>query len=485
MHTIIPAPRSFQPEQGQFSFRPETAITAPENLRPLADFLAALLRPATGLPFPIQQEAAHAINLVLGGDEAALGKEGYRLEVREAGVKLTAARPAGIFYGIQTLRQLLPAALETRTSQAGPWTLEACTILDAPRFVWRGVMFDVARHFFPAEEIKRLIDQIALYKFNVLHLHLTDDQGWRLEIKSWPRLAEVGGASATRGDPGGYYTQETYAELVRYAAERFITVVPEVDMPSHTQAALAACPELKGISKYAGPYTGTEVGFCTLNIGEEITYRFIEDVFGELAALTPGPYLHIGGDEAHSTTEADYRYFIERAQQIVRQTGKQIIAWEEAAKGRLLPDTIVQYWWQEELGRAAAASGNRLILSPARQVYLDIKYHAATPLGQDWTQKYIEVQDAYAWDPAAALAGVGEDSILGVEAPLWTETIATASEADFMFFPRLCAAAEVGWTPPENRTWENFRRRLAAHGPRLDVLGVNFYRSPQIPWQES
>lgn len=480
MHTLLPAPLSLRPAAGQVRLHAQTSFCAPDDLRPLAERLAAPLRAATGLPLPLQKEADHAICLTLAEDDVALGGEGYRLEVRAETIKLTAARPAGLFYGLQTLRQWLPPA-----PPPVPPTIGACTLLDAPRFPWRGVMLDVARHFFPLEAVKRLIDQIALYKFNRLHLHLTDDQGWRLEIKSWPQLAEVGGSSATRGDPGGYYTQEEYAELVRYAAERFITVVPEIDMPSHTQAAIAACPELKGLSKYSGLYTGTEVGFCSLNINEEITYRFIEDVFGELAALTPGPYLHIGGDEAHSTPEADYQYFIEHAQDIVRQTGKQIIAWEEAAKGRLLPDTIAQYWWQADLARRAAARGNRLIMSPATQVYLDIKYNASTPLGQDWTQKYIEVQDAYDWDPAAILEGVDETSILGVEAPLWTETVAAVQEADFMFFPRLCAVAEVGWTPQASRAWEDFRRRLAAHGPRLEALGVNFYRSPHIPWQES
>ncbi|MEZ0396026.1 MAG: beta-N-acetylhexosaminidase [Anaerolineales bacterium] len=480
MHTLIPAPLSFRSEAGQFTLRPATSIHAPDDLRSLADYLAAHLRAITGWPFPFRADQTNAIRLELSGQDSTLGDEGYRLEVRQDGVRLTAARPAGLFYAIQTLRQLLPPAPSPES-----WTIDACTILDVPRFPWRGAMLDVARHFFTVEQVRRLIDQIALYKFNILHLHLTDDQGWRLEIKSWPKLAEVGGSSATRGDPGGYYTQEEYAEIVRYAAERFITLVPEIDMPSHTQAALAACPELKGVSKYTGLYTGTEVGFCSLNIHQAITYRFIEDVFGELADLTPGPYLHIGGDEAHSTPEADYRAFIERAQQIVRQTGKQIVAWEEAAKGPLLTDSLVQYWLQADLARRAAASGNRLIMSPATQVYLDIKYNASTSLGQDWTQKYIEVQDAYDWNPAAMLEGVNESSILGVEAPLWTETILTVEEADFMFFPRLCAVAEVGWTPQESRAWEDFRHRLATHGPRLEALGVHFYRSPQIPWHKS
>jgi hexosaminidase len=483
MHTLIPAPLSFQPKAGRFVIQPDTVIAASADLHPLAELLSTVLHPILGWRLPITQESKdNAIRLELAGDDPNLGDEGYRLEVGEGAIHLAAQKPAGLFYAIQTLRQLLPLPRKTRTRQADLRTIAACAVRDAPRFAWRGVMLDVARHFFTVEEVERLIDLISLYKFNVLHLHLTDDQGWRLEIKSWPKLTEIGGSTATRGDAGGYYTQEAYREIVRYAAGRFITVVPEVDMPSHTQAAIASYPELQGLSKYPGLYTGTEVGFCTLNIREEITYRFIEDVLGELAALTPGPYLHLGGDEAHSTPEADYQSFIERVQQIIRQKGKIPIGWEEIGKATLLPETIVQYWLQKTWAQKAAQNGNRLIVSPAMNVYLDIKYDPSTPLGQDWTQKYIEVQDAYEWNPAAALDGVSETSLLGVEAPLWTETIARREEMDFMFFPRLCAVAEVAWTPQSERAWADFRLRLAAYGPRLEALGVNFHRSPQIPW---
>jgi hexosaminidase len=345
------------------------------------------------------------------------------------------------------------------------------------------MMLDVARHFFTVEEVRRLIDQMAFYKLNVLHLHLTDDQGWRLMIESWPRLAEHGGSTAANGDRGGYYSRNDYRGLITYAAERHVMIVPEVDMPGHTHAALASYPELKGTTKMSGLYTGTEVGFSSFDIHEEITYRFLEQVIAEMAALTPGPYFHIGGDEAHSTPDAEYVYFVERVQAIVREAGKACVGWEEVAKGKLLPDTVVQYWWQKEWARQAAQAGNKLVMSPAARAYIDIKYDAGTRLGQDWTRNYIEVRDGYDWDPATMLDGAPEESILGVEAPLWTETIVTQDDLDFMTFPRLPGYAEIGWTPQAGRSWDDYRLRLAAHGPRMEAMGIQFYRSPQVGWE--
>ncbi len=298
-------------------------------------------------------------------------------------------------------------------------------ISDEPRFAWRGAMLDVARHFFSVDEVKRFIDLAALYKINVLHLHLTDDQGWRIAIDSWPDLTAVGAGTEVGSGRGGFYTRADYAEIVDYAGARFMTVVPEIDVPGHTNAALASYAELNCDGRASVPFTGTEVGFSALCLDKPVTYEFLEDVFGELAAMTPGPYLHIGGDEAQTVADEEYASFTERVQKIVATTGKQSVGWQELATGALETGTVVQYWnTGEGPARAVEAveKGARIVLSPADRVYLDMKYDADTALGYDWAG-YVEVEDAYDWDPATLIAGVSEADVLGVEAPLWTETL--------------------------------------------------------------
>jgi hexosaminidase len=403
-----------------------------------------------------------------------LGPEGYRLEVRDGRARIEADGDAGHFYAEQTLRAL---------SAGG--SAPDVAIADRPRFAWRGAMLDVARHFFGVEDVCRLIDHLAAYKLNVLHLHLSDDQGWRIAIDRWPRLTEHGGRGAVGGDPGGFYTQDDYRTIVRYAAERFVTVVPEIDTPGHTHAALCAYPELADGHESA-PYAGVEVGFSTLDVHADLTYRFLGEVFAEVAALTPGAYLHIGGDEAHSTSADDYLAFMARVQPLVAAQRKTLIGWEEIASAPLQTGSVVQYWNTasergHDLARAAVAQGARLIMSPADRVYLDMKYDAATPFGQEWAG-HVEVRDSYDWDPATLVDAVGEDAILGVEAPVWTETLRTFRDVETMLFPRLCAVAEVAWTPQERRDWDDFRVRLAAQAPRWEAAGVAYTRSPQIDW---
>jgi hexosaminidase len=404
------------------------------------------------------------------GPEDELGPEGYRLEVRRGEVGVEAETDAGRFYASQTLRRLGGVDV---------------SIADRPRFAWRGAMLDVARHFFGVEDVCRVIDHLAAYRLNVLHLHLSDDQGWRLAIEAWPRLAEHGGRTAVGGGEGGFYTQDDYRAIVAYAAERFVTVVPEIDTPGHVQAALASYPELGGRER-AELYGGTEVGFSSLDVHSDRTYRFLDDVFGELAALTPGAFLHVGGDEAHSTSDADYLTFMARVQPLVAARGKRLVGWEEIASAPLLDGAVVQFWNTRnprghDLARAAAAQGAQLIMSPADRVYLDMKYDRGTPLGLDWAG-FVDVRDSYEWDPATLVSGVGEEAILGVEAPLWTETVTTLRDIETMLLPRLCAVAEVAWSPVGSRNWEDFRGRLAAEGPRWDAAGVAYHRSPQIPW---
>jgi hexosaminidase len=411
-------------------------------------------------------------------------KEGYDLTIAPDRVTLRAATPAGLFYGIQTLRHLLPPAAEYEAihfAEPRPAVLPAARIVDRPRFAWRGAMLDVARHFFTVNDVKRFIDLLALHKINRLHLHLTDDQGWRIEIRSWPELARRGGSTRVGGGPGGYYTQEQYAELVAYAAERFITIVPEIDLPGHTNAAISAYGELSESGKPSAPYTGIEVGFIALSVDDDVTDRFVDDVVRELAALTPGPYIHIGGDEVETLTAEQYRSFIARAQEIVHAHGKQVIGWDEVATAPLLPSTIVQHW-RPDAQREELARMPRLILSPADRVYLDMKYDDATALGFNWAGN-IPIRRAYDWDPAALIPDAAASAILGVEAPLWSETLATMRDIEFMAFPRLAAVADLAWAPASKHDWDAFKIRLAAQAPRWTALGINFHRAPEVQWK--
>jgi len=382
------------------------------------------------------------------------------------------------------LRQLLPAQADSTTVQPGPWLVPGGQIVDHPRFAYRGAMLDVARHFFPVAAVKTYIDQISLYKANHLHLHLSDDQGWRIAIDSWPRLTTVGGASAVGGGAGGFYTKADYTDIVNYAAIRHVTIVPEIDMPGHTNAALASYAQLNCDGKATSRYTGMKVGFSSLCMSKELTYAFIDNVIGELAALTPGPYIHIGGDEARSTSPADYATFINRVQAIVAAHGKTVMGWHEVLNASELPSTVAQFWWTATVNASvaeAAARGTKIIMSPANKTYLDMKYTSSTRLGLKWAG-LIDLKTAYDWNPGAHVTGVGEQAVFGVEAPLWSETIRTSDDIEQLAFPRLPALMELAWSPASTHDWESFRLRLAAQAPRWRVMGVNFYASPQVSW---
>jgi len=493
---VIPKPASVEQRgHGAFALTANARIVVTHGSRPAASVAAGfarLLRRSTGYRLPVVSRPSRGrhptVSLSLTRSDR-LGPEGYRLRVSRHAVRLEAATAEGLFHGVQTLRQLLPAKVESASEQPGPWIVRAVRIEDAPRFRWRGAHLDVARHFFSVDEVKRYINLISQYKLNVLHLHLSDDQGWRIAIDSWPRLATHGGSTEVGGGPGGYYTKHDYRELVRYAAAHYMTVVPEIDTPGHTNAALASYAELNCDGKARPPYTGIGVGFSSLCVNKEITYRFLDDVIRELAALTPGPYLHLGGDEAQSTDEADYVRFIERVQQIVRARGKRMIGWEEIARAPLLPGTLAQHWSTAtgseqgtELARRAVERGAKLVMSPANHAYLDMKYDPSIPLGLSWAG-FVEVRDSYEWDPAALVAGVGESDVAGVESALWSETLEDVQDIEFMSFPRLPGIAEIGWSPRTGRGWAEYRLRLAAQAPRWEAQGVSFYHSPQVPWR--
>jgi hexosaminidase len=488
--SLIPLPESITPQKGAFRLKSHTIIAVDkgnEELLAIGHYLAGLLKPATGIEFKVKTTSRLTpggdIRLTLTDNEPDLGKEGYDLGVTPRRINIRANTPAGIFYGIQTLRQLLPPAIEKKTVQEGPWLIPAGTICDYPVYEYRGMMLDVARHFFPPEDVKQLIDEMVLFKLNRLHLHLSDDQGWRIEIKSWPKLTEIGGSTEVGGGKGGYYTQEQYKDLVAYAASRYITVIPEIDMPGHTNAALASYAELNCDGKARKLYTGTEVGFSTFCTQKEEVYKFLDDVIGEISNMTPGPWFHIGGDESHVTPLMDYIPFINRAQQIVTQHGKQVIGWDEISHADLQPNTIVQYWARAENAKRAVEKGAKVIISPADRCYLDMQYDSTTTLGLHWAG-YVGVDKAYNWDPAKLVPGIGREQIVGVESPLWSETVTNRKEMEYMIFPRLAGHAEIGWSVASRRDWEDYRERLGAFAPRFEAMDINFYRSPLIDWKE-
>ena len=485
---VVPAPASLNVGSGSFTVTEATTIAVDAGnteLSRLAEVLGALLRPSTGFVIPVTttgpppQRGSIILRLAAPPDRGSLGAEGYELVATPDSVRIVASQPAGIFYGLQTLRQLLPPQIESHMALSpNVWAIPAVTIVDQPRFGWRGAMLDVSRHFFTVREVKQFVDLLALYKLNTLHLHLADDQGWRIEIRSRPKLASVGGQTQVGGGPGGFYTQDEYTDIVRYARDRFITIVPEIDMPAHSNAALAGYPELSCGQRPPALYTGTEVGFSALCPDKEETYALVEDVVREIAAITPGAYFHVGGDEVKALTPEQYARFIERVQEIVGRHGKRMIGWEEIVKTRLSPTTLVQQWLPDTL---SLPPGLKLVMSPSKKTYLDMKYTESTELGLKWAA-LIEVRDAYDWDPATYNPSVPETAIVGVEAPIWSETLRNITAVQYLAVPRLPAVAEVGWTPQASRNWENFRGRMAAHAPRWNFLGVNYYRSPQIPW---
>ncbi|OJF12295.1 beta-N-acetylhexosaminidase [Couchioplanes caeruleus] len=488
--SVIPAPAEVTPASGtSFRLGPRTVIrTQPGSraARAVGERLAEDLRPATGYPLPVVstvRRGTPSISLMLG---TGLGAEGYRLTVGASAITIQAEQPAGLFAGTRTLLQLLPAQIDSPTPVRRSWAVAGGRIVDHPRFAYRGAMLDLARHFHTPDEVKSYVDEISRFKVNHLHLHLSDDQGWRIQIESWPRLTTVSGGPGTGVDGAGpgYLTRAQYTDLVAYAAARFVTIVPEIDMPGHVNAAQVAYPELACDGVAPPPRTDTAVGYSSLCIGSETTYRFVDDVLRELAAMTPGPYLHIGGDEAHATPEADYLSFMARVLPLVARHGKTASGWNEIAKSPASATAIAQYWDTASANptvAAAVARGTKVVMSPADRAYLDMKYDRHTPLGLSWAG-YIEVRTAYDWDPATRVTGIGEPAILGVEAPLWSETLRTLDDIEFMAFPRLPAIAELGWSPPATHDWNSFATRLGAYGPRWELRDVNFYPSPQIVW---
>ncbi|MCW5515950.1 family 20 glycosylhydrolase [Muriicola sp. Z0-33] len=491
MENMIPKPTKIIPTNSAFGLDQFTAIYTSQSesgFNEVAEFLSDKIQGKTGLNLPVNQSDAGTVDRVIyinktDSTEVA-GSEGYQLYITKDSIILNARSSEGAFRGIQTLRQIIPEVSNDTLAEQPIWPIPTGKISDNPNFEYRASMLDVARHFFSVEDVKKYIDLLAYYKINVLHLHLTDDQGWRIEIKSWPKLTEIGGSTEVGGESGGFYTQEDYKDIVAYAAKHYMTIIPEVDMPGHTNAASVSYPILNGNGKTPELYEGTHVGFSTFDTRKDTVYAFIDDVVREISEITPGPYFHIGGDESHVTKKNDYIYFVQKVEKIVQKYGKRMIGWDEVAQANLDGSSVVHFWNSEENANKAVEKGMKVILSPATKAYLDMEYDTLSKFGLHWAA-YIPVDTAYIWTPESFAKGVPQESILGVEAPLWSETISNIDELEYLAFPRMIGYSELSWSTEENRNWDNFKVRLANQAPFLDRMDVKYYASPKIDWKES
>ncbi|MFS4467385.1 family 20 glycosylhydrolase [Maribacter sp. 2210JD10-5] len=488
--SLIPKPLKIIPTNSAFALDRYTAIYTPKSnsgFEEVALFLAKKLKSKIDLDIPVNTETENPVERIIyinQSDSVALEKpESYELYINQDSIILNANTPEGAFRGIQTLRQLIPEQSNDTLAEQKIWPVPSGKIMDNPVFAYRGSMLDVARHFFSVEDVKKYIDLLSYYKINVLHLHLSDDQGWRIEIKSWPKLTEIGGSTEVGGESGGFYTQEDYKEIVRYAAERYMTVIPEIDMPGHTNAASVSYPILNGNGKTPKLYEGMRVGFSTFDTRKDTVYSFIDDVVREISAITLGPYFHIGGDESHVTKKKDYIFFVNKVEKIVQKYGKRMIGWDEVAVADVDSTSISQWWKSEKNAKLAIQKNMKMIVSPANKAYLDMEYDTLSKHGLHWAA-YIPVDTAYIWN-AETYGNIPMENILGVEAPLWSETISTIEELEYLAFPRIIGYSELSWSTIENRDWEDYKVRLGDQAPYLDRMNVKYYPSPRIDWKKS
>ena len=496
---IIPLPEKLEHKDGELNITPETSILTDTANRWNADYLRGLLSAPTGFPLQINNAdhtAKNIINLRLDSRLKGLGSEGYRLEVKPDSIVIEAPGITGVFYGIQTLRQLLPIEIEERFPVSSKdWRVPCVLIEDKPRFSWRGFLLDEGRHFHGKATVQLTLDLMAMQKLNVLHWHLTEDQGWRIEIKKYPKLTEIGskraGTSKTmlgkkhdRIPHCGFYTQDEIREIVGYAGERHITIVPEIEMPGHSLAALASYPDL---SCTGGPIeVATHFGifpdiFCA---GKETVFIFLQEVLDEVLELFPSPYIHIGGDEApkkrwkgcpdcqrrirHEGLKGEYAlqvYFTNRIAAYLDSKGRHVMGWNEILQDGLVKSAVVQFWarGREHLLEAIRTGKRSVVMSSYLDTYLDHSYNLM-PLSR-----------AYGYEPVPAeLDENNAGNILGLEFPLWSEWVPNRARLDYQTYPRLTAMAETGWTPKDKKNFKDFRRRLEILLRRLDILGVRY-----------
>lgn len=477
---LIPLPGSLEATGGSFPLDRYTAITTSddEGFVAVGTYLANAIQDQIGLDLSRTSGPQSVIHIEKSNASDEIHSEGYSLVITTDSIVLRAFTAAGAFRGIQTIRQLIPVMYNDSLADYPIWIIPSGRIMDAPQYGYRASMLDVSRHFFSVTDVKKYLDLLAYYKFNVLHLHLSDDQGWRIEIKSWPKLTEIGGSTEVGGGPGGFYTQEEFSDIVAYAAERHIMIVPEIDMPGHTNAASASYPILNGNGKTPELYTGRDVGFSTFDTRKDTVYAFIDDVVREISGLVPGPYFHVGGDESHVTQKPDYNYFMERVEDIVQKYGKRMIGWDEVATAPVDSSSIAQVWASQENGQQAMDKGMDIILSIAKKAYLDMKYDTLSEYGYTWAG-LIPVDTGYMWSPESYFP---EGNVIGIDAPLWSETISNIEELEYLAFPRVIGYGELAWTPEVKRDWADYKVRLAGQAPFLARMNVQYYRSPKIDW---
>ncbi len=511
---LIPAPAKLERRPGFFQLSSRTVVSAARAARAEAETLASALRVPTGFTLPVKGSPPPRDSVVLELDptlQTQLGAEGYRLSVSPGRVLIQASAPAGLFYGGSTLRQLLPpeavAIARPATPPANGWRIPAVEIEDAPRFPWRGLLLDPARHFFPPEFVKRFLDLMALHKLNSLQLHLTDDQGWRLEIKRYPRLTAIGSVRRESPRPGNrdagdatpygpfFYTQRQIRDLVAYAQARHITLVPEIEIPGHFLGALAAYPEL---SCTGGPFqvrTRWGVEPDILCPGNDRAIAFLQDVLAEVCDLFPGRFIHIGGDEAPRDrwktcpkcqarmkteglkTEAELQTWLNhRLEEFLASRGRRLIGWDEILEGGLTPGATVMSWRGTEGGLAAASAGHDVVMSPTSHCYFDYA-QAKGPGEPESIGGFIPLPTVYSFEPVpASLPAAQRRHILGAQGNLWSEYLWTPKDVEYFAFPRAAALAEVVWSPAAARNYDDFVARLGGHLRRLDQLGVNYRR---------
>ena len=507
---LIPVPSDIKQGTGFFALTPSVKIVLKADsslVKKTCDFFLDLINPSTG--FKIGYASSSATPIIVELDSLITHPEGYRLKVTPRDITIQAKTTAGIFYAFQTLRQLLPPVIESRTMVARKWTIPVIEINDAPRFSYRGLMLDVVRHFFPVSDVKRFIDLMAMHKYNYLHLHLTDDQGWRIEIPAYPKLQTV---SAWRKETivghlndeprkydgirhGGFYTQAELKELVQYAADRCITIVPEIEMPGHATALLAAYPELG--------CTGNQIEvardwgiFSNLLCPREDTFLFLERILTDVMKIFPGKYIHIGGDECPKeqwqknefcrntkiqnnlrNDEQLQTWFMRRVANFIQSHGRQVIGWDEMLDGGDISGATIMSWRGEQGGIDAARKGNPVIMTPHNSCYFDYyqwSNRTDEPLAQN---AYLPLSRVYQYDPVPKeLADDVKQYIIGTQANLWTEYIPNIRQAEYMVYPRACALAETAWSPADKKSYGLFLNRLREHSKRLEILNVNFAR---------
>ncbi|MEA3479014.1 MAG: family 20 glycosylhydrolase [Bacteroidota bacterium] len=501
---IVPRPNRYWVALGKFEIKPETRIlteTDKEAVLEVSQYFAEKINTSSGIPLEISdindiRGISNDIIISTLNADTAWGDEGYKLEVQANSVIIHAFKPAGLFYGVQSLLQLLPPEIESKELVPDmDLSIPTASIRDIPRFTWRGMHLDVGRHFFPKDFIKKYLDLMAMYKMNTFHWHLVEDQGWRIEILKYPRLTEI---SAWRNEPdgkvyGGYYSQDDIREIVAYAKSRHITVVPEIELPGHCMASLAAYPELSctgGPFKVPSIWGVKEDVYCA---GNEATFEFLENVLAEVMELFPGEYIHIGGDEVPKDRWKNCKkcqkrireerladehelqsYFIKRIEEYLNAHGRKLIGWDEILEGGLAPDATVMSWRGMEGGIKAAQLNHDVVMTPTSHCYFD--YYQADPAGEPQAiGGYTTLKKVYEFNPVPAELNEQEAKhILGAQGNVWTEYISTPEYAEYMAVPRMIALAEVCWSQADRNEWKSFISRMQNQWPRLDVLGVNY-----------